>query len=770
MPLKAYAGRHIRTFNRSLRLYKHPAQLKTLQFQTNIFEKMKKTTTAILLLLAVHFVSAQKNLVTYAGGTGKETFYDVMQITDGTFLVCGYAENLNWISDAVPKTQLSFTGTIPNALGTNRYGFILHLSTDLQRILQVVHFPQGAVEDIRFMKTNTQPYKPTGDLFISCNTSDTNPNNGGYIIAKLDNNFVNGIPTSLSWFNAVWAKSTPKEYHPWDVRSDGKVIYIAGESYAYDWSAIYCLDQNGQRTVVNNWRTHWLSNGAEWKGTPASKNPLGSIDSVSFSGIVLKIWGRCDLRSWTYSDYNNYSPDENGGMKKGKWPLDILFASPCDPLNPNAVSPGYTGYSASGTPVYGGECISIDKRNNNLYIGMNFKSVLPKGGLPDFEPAVIAMDSSGSLQWWSRLYHEITPAGDTVNSTPDQYIDALAIDYANNKLVVGARCHGNNVENFWEGNTINLDKTAYGFQNNFTGSSGNIHISWLGKFRLNDGALTNSTYMAELAEGTGALGTPHPDPNLDGWPNPNSGWPNVNTTRLAKNNMKVTSNGDVCVLAVGRRTITTANAYQKMVKPKNGGYSCWNNFVRVYDSQFHVPKYSSLIVGVWDTLTQAGGDNTEMFGVYKTNHGVICVGRQKAGTSGAPVGNNIPVTNVPSWGSNAPQNETAILVYYQATNLYNPNDSISTTEIVATNSTDNANDDLIVYPNPTSAKIFISFPDQTQDNIQWNYKLIDLLGRVVQHGDLQYQVIDLNQMSTGIYQLQISNERNFYSKKIIVER
>lgn len=115
--------------------------------------------------------------------------------------------------------------------------------------------------------------------------------------------------------------------------------------------------------------------------------------------------------------------------------------------------------------------------------------------------------------------------------------------------------------------------------------------SWLGKFQLDNGILTNSTYMAEFAEGTGSLGTPHTDPNLDGWPDPNKGWPDVNTTRMAKNNMKVSSNGDVCVIATGRRTITTANAYQKMVKPNNGGLSAWNSFVRVYDSQFHVPKY-----------------------------------------------------------------------------------------------------------------------------------------------------------------------------------
>lgn len=117
-----------------------------------------------------------------------------------------------------------YTGLIPNTLGTNRFGFMLHLSKDLQTILEVVHFPQGAVEDIRFIKTNTQPYTPTGDLYISCNTADTDSNNGGYIIAKLDNNFVDGIPSSLSSYNVVWAKSVPKDYHPWDVTSDGKVF------------------------------------------------------------------------------------------------------------------------------------------------------------------------------------------------------------------------------------------------------------------------------------------------------------------------------------------------------------------------------------------------------------------------------------------------------------------------------------------------------------------------------------------------------------------
>ena len=730
----------------------------------NPSKELKKTVILFITSLFSLAIFSQTNIVTYAGGTGKETFYDVMQITDGSFLVVGYADNLAW-TGAAPQTQLSYSASIPNALGSNRYGFILHLSTDLQTILHVVHFPQGAVEDIRFIKTNAQPYAPTGDLYISCNTSATDANNGGYIIAKLNTNFINGVPTSLSWVNVVWAKSIVKEAHPWDVTNDGKVYYISGEAHGSDWSAIYCLNDNGQRMVVENWRTHWLSNGTEWKGTPASANPLGNIESVNYSGIVLKIWGRCDLRSWTSNEYYQNLPDGNGGTKMGKWPLDVLFDGPCDPANPTAVSPGYTGYSATPTPVYGGSSITIDRRNNDVYLGMNFKSVLPNGGLPDFEPAVIAMDATGNLKWWSRLYHEITPNGDTVNSTPDQYVDALAIDYTNDKLVVGARCHGNNVENLWEGNAIQANGNAFGFQNNFTGTLGNIHISWLGKLKLNDGVLTNSTYMAELSESTASLGTPHVDQNLDGWPDPNTGWPNVNSTRIAKNCLKVGANGDVCVLASGRRTITTANAYQKMVKPNYGGKSAWNSFVRVYDSQFSVPKYSSLVVGVWDTLTQAGGDNTNLYGVFKTNLGVICVGRQTADSSGIPKGNNIPVVNVTPWGSATPQNESAVLVYYQAANLNTSNDSLITgikqqEQILTFN-------DILLYPNPANQTINISFQSNQQHSIL-RYTIIDMYGSVLRNEPFTSPEINVNDFSSGVYQLQLITKSQQIGKRFLV--
>ena len=48
---------------------------------------------------------------------------------------------------------------------------------------------------------------------------------------------------------------------------------------------------------------------------------------------------------------------------------------------------------------------------------------------------------------------------------------------------------------------------------------------------------------------------------LNGWPDPNSGWIELNTTRLARNSLKVSADGSVIILGVGRRPMTTSNAY-----------------------------------------------------------------------------------------------------------------------------------------------------------------------------------------------------------------
>ena len=699
-------------------------------------------------LFALTNIYAQQNIVTYAGNSGKETFYDVMQLSDGSVLVTGYCENLDWINANVAISELSGASGIHNGLGTNRFPFIIRFSGDLQTMLQVVLLPQGAAEDIRFIKSTNIPGQATGDLFISGNTSDTYNNDGGYFLARLDHNFVNGIPQSLVWVRNVWAESGPRDYHPWDVTANGEVYYISGQNHGYDWSAMYKLDPNGDRMIVNHWRTHWFSEGGEWHNSPAS-DYIG-INTIAYSGIVFKTWGRCELRSWTDEDYNLIQGDGNGGTKMGKWPLDVMFSGPCDPENPTTEGPGYTGYSQeSCCPVLGGTCVVVDRRNNYLYIGMNMKTY---GISPDFEPAVIAMTDSGEMIWWSRLYHETTPGGELTISVPDQYVDALAIDYSlppsQGTIVVGARAHGNNTENLWEGNSVFGNPNAYGFQNQFTGTNGDIHESWIGRLKLNSGEFTGSTFVAELTNNTTNLGTPHADPNLDNWPDPNTGWPDVNTTRLAKNAIEITADGSVCIAAVGRRTITTANAYQKMVKPENGGNSCWNSFIRIYKNDLTLPLYSSLVVGEWDTLTQVGGDNTELFGLCKTQYGIIGVGRQKSDELNTAMGYDLPVINIPPWGSATPSNESAILVYYVADNIENANDSPSGISSLQTNS------QLKIYPNPADNLLSIQYRLIDMDT---PLVILDATGREVERikpmsssGSMK---IDVSHFPAGVYTL-----------------
>jgi Secretion system C-terminal sorting domain len=728
----------------------------------------RKMRNIYTLLAAIIFLAApaaaQTTLSAYAGGSGNETFNDVVQVSNGNILVLGAADNIGWVGAAVTQIQFQNPG-ITNNQGTNKFAFICEFDSTLQTMLRFYYLPAGAAEDFKFIKTTNIPGMPTGDVYISGNTEDSNT--GGYFIGKLDANFVSGTPTGFSWVYNVSATTGayPDIYQPWDVGNDGSVVFAGGDSHAYNWSVIYKLDAFGNRMVVDDWRIHWKVVGGEYYGE-ASQFP-GGPSGLLYSGIVFKRdANRCELRSPNMADYTLLTPDGNGGMKQGKWPLDVLYNSPCNPGQPGNTSsgPGYTGYSPPGTFTYGPQSVAIDRRNNYMYIGFNAKSVLPDGN-PDFEPAVMAMDADGGLLWWSRLYHELQPNGDTVNSTPDQYIDALAIDYslpaATGYLVVQARCHGNNVENFWEGNTIAANPTASGFQNQFTGTNGNIHISWLGKLMLTNGTLMHSTYVAEYIEGTTNFGAPHPDPNLDNWPNPNSGWANVNTTYLGKNMMKVTANGSVVVLGKGRRTITTANAFQKMPKPGTGSQSCWNDFVRVYQPDFNVPLYSSLVVGQWDTLNQQGGDNVRLYGVFKTASGVITVGKHTG------LGNQMPVAGVPAWGNSTYNGESAVLVYHRAANIVNNNDS----PVAVTTGTGALTTMPVftLYPNPATQVATVSFGGSA---VSGQLSVLNLLGQPVSTANVQGSTsftIDTSVLDAGVYLVQWVSEGKTTTGRLVVQ-
>lgn len=719
---------------------------------------------AFFLILST-FIFAQKNTVTYTGNSGSEIFYDVAQLSNGKFLICGTASNLDWISSNVPKTTIA-NKNINNAQGTQQIAFFLLLENDLSKILQVAHFEANTVENIRFIKFSNAKGEATADLFISGDTKDTKANNGGYFIAKLNNNFVKGIPTGLTWAQNIWAEGYVAENHPWDVGSDGKVVYITGQSHAADWAAMHRLDANGNREIVENFKAHWKKTGGEYYGTASSFTDPNT--ALEYSGMVLKNTGnRCSFRSWTQIDFDAITPDGNGSTKKGKYPLDVFFNSPCTPGVGPANGPGYTGYKFGSSAVWGASTITIDRRNNSFYLGMNMKSVLPSGE-PDFEPAVVAFDKTGALTWWSRLYHEIKPntTNTYLNSSPDQYIDGLAIDYASDKLVVNARTHGNNTENFWEGNTIAAVPTASAFQNQFTGTNGNIHLSWLGKLNLKDGALTGSTYVGEFAEGvTTGLGKPLTSVNMDNWNNPNDGWTNLNTTYIRKNAMKIAANGAVCIIGIGRRTMTTANAFQKMPLPSSPEKGTWNNFVRVYPSDFKEPLYSTLLTGNWDKTTGMGGSNIDVFALWKTSKGIIAVGAENVG------GNAVSTVNVPIWGKANPEGaKSAVLAYFEAKTLENPADEKIISNTKNTFLTDG--NTFEIAPNPIANSSFSI--KNNQEIFVKNINIVSITGqKIIQYAvnqSFENKFFVLPDILAGLYLIQIESEFGVSTKKIMVAK
>lgn len=708
----------------------------------------------LLIFLSSMSINSQSQLASYAGGAGSEIFNDALQLSNGHFIVVGAADNMSWIPGSVSIVTLPNPG-ITNVSGT-RSAFFIEFDNTLQNMLKVYCLPSGAAEDFRFIKVTNLSQEPTGSIYLSGTTSQ------GYFIGKLNNNFVAGAPTGFQWVKNVAATSGgyQKDNQPWDVGSDGKVVYATGESHGYNWSAIYRLNNLGTDEVVNNWRIHWKATGGEFYGNASAYS--GGISGLLYSAIVFKRdANRCELRSTNQADYDLWQPDGNGGTKKGKWPLDVLFNGPCDPgkTGNNSSGPGYTGYSPAPIATYGPSSIAIDKRNNFIYIGFNAKSKLP-GGEPDFEPAVMAMDNQGELMWWSRLYHEKRSDGSLHVSSPDQYIDALAIDYSQplnlGSLVVGARCHGNNTENFWEGNTIAAAPSASGFQNNFTGNSGNIHITWLGKLSLSSGNLKNSTYVAEYADNATNLGKAHPDPNLDGWANPNEGWPNVNTTRTVPNTLKVAPDGSVIVLGKGRRTITTANAWQKMIKPSEGA-STWNSFVRMYSSDLSKPLYSSIIVGKWDKSNGSGGDNVKLYGAFKTTDGILVVGQHNGS------GGQIPVVNVPAWGNQEYNGKSAVLTHLRLDNVS------SLLSLNKTTFSNNNQQEILVFPNPSDNTVTISLDGAILQAI--TVSTMDgktVLEKTFSSDDQTTTEFDISSLSKGVYLVRIEDtNKNSTVKKLI---
>lgn len=598
------------------------------------------------------------DIVTYAGGIGDERFRDVIQLSDQTFLVAGSAETLDWIPAGTPVRTISGHEGIRSA-GSGRIGYLMHLSADMQTIQDVLHLPADTVVNLQKLRTSEIPGERTGDLFVSgLRRWISNDREAGYFIGKLDGNYVDALPTRFEWTFDVHTRppSEHDELQPWDVRPDGKVVYGYGDSHNYNWAAIGVLDADGVPTTMEHWPLHSGDAGEHYDS--ASSYP-GLIDR---SLIVVKAGRSGSLRSRTADEHAFLGVDENGSPgRQGTYPDDVFFSG-----HDSSNGPGYTGYRVQKPTGRIGEIV-VDRRSGDFYYGYSIQSRLPDGN-PDFEPAIVAMDDSGATKWWGRMYRDfiddngngVFDDGEFARSTPDQYVDSLAIDYSSDSLVVLARAHGNNVINFFKGHEIAANPTGSGFQNQFTGSSGNIHLQWIGKYGLNSGQIHAATYMGEYPEGNIGQGTPIADGLLAGWPDPNAGWPNLNTTRSDANSLSVDADGNVYVAAYGRRPFTTSNAFQQMTLPGEG-FSSWSSFIRVYTPDLSDLAYSSLLAGDWDPDTEQLAKNTKLYGFVPTATGVVVVGQHlDNGDDGVSDHHPIPTANVPPWGRQTPGGEEAI--------------------------------------------------------------------------------------------------------------
>ena len=562
------------------------------------------------------------------GSRGTTRLQNAMALSNGDFLLVGATDDISWTAGA-PGTSLSLPpgASLPGGNGTTT-PFVLHVSEDFENVKRIYTLPSGSLAEVTRIRSTEIPGQPTGALVISGRFAGLGGPKDAYWIARLNGNGVDKPISGIAWLQVVKAPGDaanekkpeqPGDYamrQPWDVRNDGQVIYAEGEPFATTWAALRVLSADGKPGVM----PAWINEGT---------GPM----------LPLKAGRKGSLRSKTPEEFEVRQADENGNPgRKGRYPDDYYFSA-----HDSDKGPGYTGYRLGQNHTQRVSSLAIDRRDNALLFGTSTQTRLP-GGLSVFESEIIAMNADGSLPSRARGDAETQ---DGNNSPPDQYVDCVSVDYAFDRLLVAARCHGNNTVNFWRGDVIARNPGRPGFKHSFTGRFSNIHISWLGRYALSDGAIHNATYVAEMAQGMpqGSLIT---EGLLEGWPSPND-WIDLTTTKVHE--LSTDPFGRAVLLGFGRRPYTTKGALLENVKPVEG-VSRWTHFARVYSPDVAALNYSTILRGKWDQATGKSAGDEQQFGApVPLADGFLITGAQTRGEGGF---SPMPFTGAPAWGSTEP--------------------------------------------------------------------------------------------------------------------
>jgi hypothetical protein len=319
------------------------------------------------------------------------------------------------------------------------------------------------------------------------------------------------------------------------------------------------------------------------------------------------------------------------------------------------------------------------------------------------------------------------------------------------------RQHGNDYNTSWIGNQLVANPSAAGFKNSLNGTTGDIHIHWIGKYRLSDFKVFHSTFLAEYPA-NGPILTPYTQPKYDGWQNQNANFLSLGNTRrvgYAANMLRVGKDGSVAICVTGSRIMTTSDAFMKMVKPPAGAGAA--NFVRVYTPNLTDVTYSSLI-----TSSPTFSTNIEIYAVLPEKDGVLAVG-----TSGAiglipqkaPAGMNWSFTP-----NSSPSNPTAFFgrLTFDSTSFSVAQDTIEYPPIPVTASANLIrSEEPVLFPNPANDKLTV-----VAANLE-SILIFNSLGKRMLSVQNSSQ-ISIGHFPAGLYLVQICNRKGeLFTKRLV---
>jgi hypothetical protein len=150
-----------------------------------------------------------------------------------------------------------------------------------------------------------------------------------------------------------------------------------------------------------------------------------------------------------------------------------------------------------------------------------------------------------------------------------------------------------------------------------------------------------------------------------------------------------------------------------------------------------------------------------LYGIFKTEHGIIAVGKHTG------VANDMPVSGVPSWGNSTFNNESAVVAYFRAANIENTNDS--PVVITTVGNEENSDSQLNIAPNPADGSFTI---DLGETQYTSKITVTNMLGEVVYMSTVaptKFVQISTSGFASGVYLVQVQSETGLRTQRVVVQ-